>query len=473
MSSSPISRRDIFRGGLAAAAGAALAGCAQISPRISPAHAAAKLPEPPNGKVNPKVRLLNRFAFGPSQTDLESISAIGADGWLETQLKAQEAEDWGFLLQLRRLDALENEAYEARNFPQEDVLRQLQMAALLRSTYSRNQLFERMVEFWSDHFNIYGRKGLAAYRLSADGRDVIRAHALGNFGDMLMASAKSPAMLMYLDNHFNENGAPNENYAREIMELHTLGVDGGYTQKDVMEVSRCFSGWGLETGFLRRKGSFKFNPERHDPGTKRVLGRYFPPNQGVKDGEDMVRMLAVHPATARHLSRKACLRFLGHRSPNVEKSMAAAFIKSNGDIREWMRPLLFSSEVITAPAVYKRPVDLIVSSLRGTGAQTDGGAGLQERLRDMGQPLYQWPMPDGYPDDNDAWSSNILARWNFALDLAEGRISGTVINWANCDAKAALLGDDFILPPLAAGEKARSPKHTGALCLMAPDFQWK
>jgi uncharacterized protein (DUF1800 family) len=441
------------------------------------------LPEPPKGKVHPHVRLLNRFAFGPSSADLLSISTLGMEKWLEAQLAAKESEDWGLVLQLRRLDALVTEAYEARNFPQEDILRQLQMAALLRATYSRNQLYERMVEFWSDHFNIYGRKGLAAYRLSADGRDVIRAHALGNFGEMLMASAKSPAMLMYLDNHFNQDGAPNENYAREIMELHTLGVDGGYTQQDVMEVSRCFSGWGLETGSfsgidfeegrVRRKGSFRFYPERHDGGIKTVLGKTFPPNQGAKDGERVVKMLAQHPATARNLSKKACLRFLGLRSPKVEKAMAAAFLKSGGNIREWLSPLLLSTEIIESPPVLKRPMDLLVSSLRGTGARTDGGAGLQERLRDMGQPLYQWPMPDGYPDDNDAWSSNILARWNFAMDLAEGRISGTTIEWSNCDAKAALLGPDYELPPLEPGQKERSPQHVAALCLMAPDFQWK
>ena len=185
----------------------------------------------------------------------------------------------------------------------------LRQSAILRAVYSRRQLQERMVEFWSDHFNIYAFKGQGPQFKVVDDHETIRAHALGKFRDLLGASARSAAMLGYLDNTSNRKGVPNENYARELMELHTLGVHGGYTQRDVKEVARCLTGWTTEKHWHR--GRFLFDPDAHDNGAKQVLGLTIAPGGGVTDGERVLDMLAGHPSTARHLARKLCVHFLG------------------------------------------------------------------------------------------------------------------------------------------------------------------
>lgn len=229
MSNQPnISRRDALALGLAAGGAALLAGCSDVSRRISPEGKALKTP---TGNVSEEVRLANRLTFGPQGNDLAEIKTLGRKAWLDKQLAADQQDDPRLLLQLRRLSAIYYEGGELRDLPDYEVIRHLQQAAVLRAVYSPNQLQERMVDFWSNHFNLYGRKWPIAYSVPEDTRKVIRQHALGRFEDMLMASAKSPAMLQYLDNQINRKGVPNENYAREIMELHTLGVGGGYSQK--------------------------------------------------------------------------------------------------------------------------------------------------------------------------------------------------------------------------------------------------
>ena len=492
-------RRDGLKIGVAAGASGLLSGCSQVirhytAPALPPSLAR------PGGDPEPMARLLDRVAFGPAPRDLDRVVSLGKKAYIEEQLRAEGEEDRTLTLRLRGIDALRENAMEMRDLPDYEVLSGLQQAALLRAVYSRYPLRERMVDFWGNHFNIYGRKGWAAFFKPGDEDDVIRAHALGTFPDLLRASARSPAMLAYLDNEVNAKGVPNENYARELMELHALGVHGGYTQKDVQEVARCLTGWTVENRFLRRRGSFRFDPERHDDGAKTVLGVRIPPGGGVKDGERVLDLLAEHPNTAQFIAAKLCRYFLGTEDAAWTERIAGIYRKTGGDIRAMLRPILLSDELIQSPPVIKRPYDFVVSSLRVLGADTDGGKPIQEHLARMGQPLYQWPMPDGYPDATAAWTGSLLARWNFALALTSGGIGGTTVpleylarlagaEKGESDALMELIycrpADAKLLRPLRrelkslasrpATDEARPTRRAevAALCLAAPAFQWR
>lgn len=303
-------------------------------------------------------------------------------------------------------------------------MRQLSAATILRATYSKWQLRERMVDLWSNHFNIFADKAHGAYRKPTDDLAVVRSHALGSFPEMLLASARSPAMLTYLDNQVNNKAHPNENYARELMELHTLGVHGGYSQKDVMEVARCFTGWGVENRFLHHKGAFRFDPDQHDTGSKVVLGHAISAGGGVEDGEKVLAILGGHPGTAKFIASKLCRHFLGTSEGPWTEKLAQIYLGTNGHIPSMLRPLLLSDEVLHGAPVPKRPLDFMVSALRATASKTDGD-GIQTHLNNMGQPLFGWPMPDGYPERAASWSGSMLARWNFALELTSNKIPGT------------------------------------------------
>jgi uncharacterized protein (DUF1800 family) len=325
---------------------------------------------------------------------------------------------------------------------------------------------------------------LGAYRKGEDETRVVREHALGKFPDLLRASAHSPAMLAYLDNQVNERGVANENYARELMELHTLGVRGGYTQKDVAEVARCFTGWGIETRFLRAKGKFRFDPDRHDDGAKVVLGHRIPAGGGESDADQVLTILANHPQTARFVSARMCRHFIGEERDALIERTAETYRVSGGDIREMLRTLLLAPELLEAPPIAKRPLDFVVSGLRALNARTDGGKSLQEHLDRMGQPLYQWPMPDGYPERTSAWTSSLLARWNFAIALGEGRVKGTDLDLKDLLARIDGSGPHDKLATVTHGKSsgplvttlakhAAEPRRVAALCLAAPEFQWR
>jgi uncharacterized protein (DUF1800 family) len=470
-----VSRREA----LALGGAGLLAGCGPVVQRVadvrpSPAPRAPKLGEADG------VRLLKRAGFGPRPGDLDRLAQVGREAWIDAQLEAKAPDDPLLAFRLSRLDVFRLSAMEMRDLPLEEVLRQLQTAAILRAVYSDNQLHERMCDFWTDHFNVYGRKGWAAYRKGADETLTVRKHALGNFRDMVVASAKSPAMLAYLDNRFSKKGEPNENYARELLELHTLGVDGGYTHQDIDEVARCFTGWTLEDRFLRPRGNFRFDEERHDNGDKRVLGQTIRGGRGMQEGLDVIDLCCQHPATAAHLAKKLCRTFLGEDGKAWEARTAKAFLASRGDIRATIRPMLVSPDLDRSGPVLQRPFDFMVASLRATGAKTEARKELTDWLNTMGQPLYQWPMPDGYPTKTSAWTASLLPRWNFAFALAQGRIAGTSI-----DLKT-LAGDPFDAVRLAATVTGQArpgrladalatddPATALAVCLAAPEFQWR
>jgi uncharacterized protein (DUF1800 family) len=330
-----------------------------------------------------------------------------------------------------------------------------------------------MVDFWTNHFNVYARKGDSAFRKGADERDVVRSHALGRFVDLLRASSRSPAMLAFLDNPQNLKKHPNENYARELMELHTLGVGGGYSQRDVQEVARCFTGWTIETRFLRPRGHVRFDPESHDEGQKIVLGHVIPPNGGANDAELVLQILVEHPSTAKFISGKLVRYFYGTDDEALEASVSAAFSASAGDIRQTLKPLLKLKVLADGPAKAKRPFDVIVTAIRVTGGDTDGGNPVQAHLVGMGEPLYQWPMPDGYPIKAAAWSGNMLPRWNFAYAFAHGDISGTSAGSVGDPIETTLqLQPGKASKAIVAALSGKTPEDALAICLASPEFQW-
>ncbi len=426
---------------------------------------------------------LNRVTFGVTLTELDRLAELGKIAYLEQQLHPNEAgEEWLVRWRLRGFEIFQVHPAELGDLPVREVLRQLHQHAILRAVYSRYQLLERMVDFWRDHFNVYALKGLCAYYLPQYERDVLRRYALGRFVDLLKATARSPAMLLYLDNAMNRRGVPNENYARELMELHTLGVHGGYSQKDVQEVARCFTGWTVENRFLRPRGTFRFDPAQHDDAPKQVLGKIIEEG-GERDGERVLEMLAMHPSTARHLCTKLCVHFMGEAPEQTVQKLSKVYLDTGGDISEVLRELLLSEEFVQSPPAFKRPFDYMVSALRALYALTDGNRPLQEHLRKMGQPLYEWSLPDGYPHGEDAWKTGMLARWNFAIALCSNEIRGTSVDLralaGTSSPTETLLQTVFCLPASEHALHSLRQRLRGtieqqaALILASPQFQWR
>ncbi len=447
-----ITRRDFLKLAGILAAGSA-AGCSPLAGYL-PAGATDRNP----GEFPPPAywQALSRLTYGPTPAVWSRVSRIGLAAWIEEQLTPEKiADPWTNLL-VSRFEILDQDANQLRargdqlfdNTDPGRILVDFRRATLLRQTYSKRQLYEQIVEFWTDHFNISVEKGDCWYLKVVDDREVIRRHALGNFRDLLGASAHSPAMLVYLDNQANLREAPNENYARELLELHTLGVHGGYTQHDVMELARCLTGWTVKEHFWL--GEITFEPAQHAPGSKTVLSRTIPP---LGDGEldRVLDHLAVHPSTARTIAEKLARRFLADRpSPELVSRAADAFIASGGEITAVLRVVLLDG-LVQHPAdymgpKYKRPLNYVLSALRQTGSDTNGGPPIQTALARMGQPLYGWPTPDGYPDTASAWQGNLLPRWTFALDLVEDRLQGTKF-----DLPVFLSGFQAEDPPALAG----------------------
>ena len=331
--------------------------------------------------------------------------------------------------------------------PQQVVARDLMQAKLLRAIYSTRQLQEVLVDFWFNHFNIYLDKGQDRYMTTAYERDAIRPHVLGKFRDMLEATAKSPAMLFYLDNW--QSVAPdvrplragpnrrglNENYGRELLELHTLGVDGGYTQKDVTEVARCFTGWTIAQP--NRGGGFTFNARMHDQGEKTVLGVTIPAGGGIQDGEKVLDIVAHHPSTAHFISRKLAQRFVADDPPaSLTDRMADTFLKTDGDIREVLKTMLNSKEFWSRGAYrskMKSPFEMVVSAVRAVNGDVDFALPLANQVAQLGQPLYRKQEPTGYSNSSKEWlnSAGLLARMNFALQLANGNMPGVRVETAS------------------------------------------
>jgi uncharacterized protein (DUF1800 family) len=372
------------------------------------------------------------------------------------------------------------------------VILELQQARLLRALYSQRQLYEVMVDFWSNHFNIFAAKGVDRWLATSYDRDTIRPHALGRFKDLLLATAQSPAMLFYLDNWLsaspnaavamfapnNRRRGLNENYARELMELHTLGVEGGYTQQDVREVARCFTGWTIRQP--RSEGTFHFEPRIHDPGEKIVFGNRIPPGGGMEDGLRVIDLLSRHPSTARFIALKLARRFIADDPPpSIVNKAAEAFSRSDGDIPTVLRTLIDSPEFFspeTYQAKVKKPLEFVASALRTTGAEVRLSHQLLRYLGRMGEPLFLALPPTGYPDVAASWTSPdmLLTRMNFATDLIANRIPGSRLRLealSDKDSYARLIAPDALSTATRSALAETEGSQAIALLMAAPEFQ--
>jgi len=397
-----------------------------------------------------------------------------------------------------------------------EPLVELSMQKVVRAAYSERQLQEVLADFWFNHFNVDARKGPERFMLTEYERDVIRPHVLGHFRDLLGATAHSSAMLFYLDNWmsadpngphpaagqrpFGPNGFPrrpglgrfppprpqqvqqqrknapkglNENYGRELLELHTLGVDGGYTQKDVTEVARAFTGWSIANP--RQGGGFRFMPQLHDEGEKVVLGRHIKAGGGEHDGDEVLDLLANHPATARFISTKLVRRFVNDTPPQALVDRTTdTFRETHGDLRAVMKTILTSPEFLSVDAYrakVKSPFEFIVSAVRATGADISDARPVVRSMQQLGMPLYQCQPPTGYKDTADAWVNTgaLVNRMNDALALASGRMPGVRIS--NAPAAESVLAGTMSETTRATIAKATMPPQALALALGSPEFQ--
>jgi len=363
---------------------------------------------------------------------------------------------------LADMNPQQRETILAMNNPQQVVADELIEGKLLRAVYSDRQLQEVLTDFWFNHFNVFIGKSADRYLLTSYERDVIRVHAMGKFEDLLVTTAQSPAMLFYLDNWLsvgpnsdaangirtrtakkqNHKDVPvtqakgkrnglNENFGRELMELHTLGVNGGYSQKDVTEVARVFTGWTLKQP--KEGNGFSFEERMHEPGEKMVLGHRIKPN-GEKEGLEVLHILAHNPSTAKFVCSKLAMRFVSDNPPSaLVDQMSRTFLKKDGDIREVLKTMLHSPEFWSDTnyrAKVKTPLEFVASALRASGAQVTDARAIAAQLQALGMPLYGMQPPTGYSMKAEAWvnSAALLGRMNFALSLTTGKLKGIQVD---------------------------------------------
>ncbi|MEO5568851.1 MAG: DUF1800 domain-containing protein [Gemmatimonadaceae bacterium] len=442
--------------------------------------------------TNSRARLVRRISMGMTPSAMNRVEQLGYQEYLNRQLAYADLDDSSVAAVVAaRWPLISAPVSTLFTANQGTLQQQLQEATIYRAAFSERQLYERMVEFWTDHFNVAITK--VGFLKVVDDRDVIRRHALGRFRDLLMATAKSPAMLAYLDQTQSRRGAPNENYARELMELHTVGVDGGYTQTDVSELARVLTGWTIQG-----QSAFVFNPSLHDFGAKAVMGQSFPATstsvgtQAISEGEQFINYLASHPNTATYVSTKL-VRWLLQAEPTATQIavVSHAWKATGGNIRLVVRAILNEGWLAVAPAKFKRPFHFLVSALRATNAEVTSAAGLNSRLNTIGQPLFIYETPDGYPDLVEYWSGNIMPRWSFATFLSTQN-SGTTVRVVTTpflsgspDAAIDMIDTNFfggemsltlrlaLLGYLKAGtfNDARV-RETMALALSSAEFQW-
>lgn len=483
---------------------------------------------------------LNRLGFGPRPGDVEKVMQMGVDKWIDQQLHPERIADAAVDARLRQLPTMQmsnadilkkyyapvlmarkeakansgaDNQQEMRRELMKDipydqrpqrVMEDLLSQRIIRAAESDRQLNEVMVDFWMNHFNVFAGKGLDRFLLTSYERDTIRPHIWGRFEDLLRATAKSPAMLFYLDNARSvaapenrpqrvarfgrframpaqqnakqKQGGLNENYAREIMELHTLGVDGGYTQKDVTELARVFTGWTI-TRPQDRQGEaaeFMFRPQLHDIGSKTVLGVHFRPGGGMEEGEQMIHFLAHQPATAHHIALQLCQRLVSDEPPPaLVDRVAKRFLATDGDLRETVKAVVTSPE-FWSPATYrakvKTPFEYVISATRALGMHVDQPAQVARALQQIGEPLYGSQPPTGYSDKAEAWMNTgaLLNRMNFAVDLAK---RAPLDPNATVASLAVTLAGDEISGATCDKIKEKDPHLIAGLILGSPEFQ--
>jgi uncharacterized protein (DUF1800 family) len=385
------------------------------------------------------------------------------------------------------------------NAPQQVVAYDLLDSKMLRAVESTRQLGEEMDDFWFNHFNVYYEKGADRFLIPQYEREAIRPHIFGQFRDLLEATAKSPAMLFFLDNF--ESVRPdidandkkrkvkrglNENYGRELMELHTLGVNGGYTQKDVTEVARCFTGWGIQEP--RKGGGFFYNDKLHDKGEKIVLGHVIAAGGAIDDGEQVLDILARHPSTAHFISKQLAQRFVADNPPDVlVHRMAQTFLATNGSIREVMKTMLDSKEFWSEGAYrakVKSPFEMVASSARALDAHVIDAWALAGQVGTLGEPLYRKLEPTGYSNLSSEWvnSAALLGRMNFALQLAQDHVESVKVDVSRFGDDPAAVAKILMSRAMSSqtraaidkaleDKKQKNPGLVAALVIGSPDFQ--
>ncbi len=443
------------------------------------------------------VHVLNRLGYGPKPGDVERVKQMGVERYIDSQLHpesipvpqdltdrlaALDTVKWSAGESLREFNELRKEvrnedegAKQKRRQMYGKMSREAADARLLRAIDSPRQLEEVMVEFWFNHFNVFSGKGVDRALITSYERDAIRPYAMGSFRDLLGATAHHPAMLFYLDNVVSTSSAYgdelakrgskgprglNENYARELMELHTLGVDGGYTQKDVTELARMLTGWTYAPQRMARfNENFTFDPRRHDQGTKTWLGRTVQP-AGQREGEMALDVLAVHPSTAHHISFQLAQYFVSDNPPPaLVERMAKTWIASNGDIRSVLKTLFTSAEFMApenAGAKFKTPYQFVISAVRASGLPVTNVQPLLGTMTQLGMPLYGCQTPDGYKNTQEAWLNPdaLTRRIAFATALGSGRLA---LASAPVDLPQQAMSASAALPARAAAQGDMTP----------------
>lgn len=432
--------------------------------------------------------VLNRLAYGARPGEIEAVAQAGVMNWIDRQLGFEDVRDPALAQLEASFDVLHTSPGELQELQQKNLARvrqaqalgdssarqamvnqirreqqvnrralqtllmQLQTITVARAVESDHQLDEILADFWTNHFNVFINKGRDRAYFADFLERTIRGHMLGKFADLLIATARSPAMLFYLDNATSvadgtqqrmsarrrtktpsRRTAPNglnENYARELLELHTLGVDGGYTQQDVVAVARILTGWGID----RRTASYIFRPIAHDNQAKAFLGQTFPAGGGEAEGIRLLRMLASEPATMHHVSAELCTRFVADVPPDgCIDSAVRAWKRSDGELREVVRAIILSPDFLAAANIdskVKTPLEFVASALRAVAAVPDSTPRLAQRIGRLGEPLFQHTTPDGYGEREEDWvnSGALLERMNFAVQLASGRMPGARVD---------------------------------------------
>jgi len=401
--------------------------------------------------------VLSRLTFGPRTGDAERVAKMGVDRWIDQQLRPQSIADTALNVALAtnpawtepaaQLSVLADPAKQFATTPMAALMKDTAAIAALkliaaklrsatalndalftgkvvRAQMSERQLLEVVADFWENHFSVFSGKMPSREALIVWDRDVLRPRALGKFRDLLGAVAHSPAMLFYLDNHLSRKNALNENYARELLELHTLGVDGGYTQHDVIEVARALTGWSIATP--REPSVFAFRREQHDTLPKMVLGHALRSGRGIEDGEEVLDILARHPSTAHYISLKLARRLVSDDPPPALVDRAAAtFTRTDGDIAAVVRTIVTSREFFSRAAFrakVKTPFQLVISVRRALDSPPDTTVATVRLIAQLGQATFSWQTPEGWPEKGGAWmnSGTIFKRIKFAGDVASG-----------------------------------------------------
>lgn len=493
----PIPRRQFLRQAGAAAGACALASCGKAGSRLRNLLPSFRpqpvelvpFAVPASESIDLLSHALNRLTWGAAPGEYARLRGLGPTeteafhAFVEEQLAPEKLDDGWTKAAVAPLEAIREETGELFEFKPSQLDEELTRHAVIRAVHSRRQLYEVMVAFWSDHFNIDSSKLDCRWFKTVDDRSVIRAHALGKFWDLLRASALSPAMLFYLDGRANRKRTPeekpNENYARELLELHTLGVHGGYTQQDVMEAARCLTGWTVTGREVRsRIGVVRFDASAHDDGPKRVLGTEIPAGGGKADLDALLDIVSAHPSTAQFIATKLCRHFIADEPPSAAvQAVAAAFSASGGDIRQTLRVLFAAPEFAAQRGNrIKRPFHFVVSALRCTGATTTCGAGVKRALRIMGHAPFHYPTPEGPSPIGADWLSTLLHRWDFAVRLSAGTLKCSTVHpgkLQDCAGGAeGLLRHLFGRTPDATEmEAAAGSDSLLALALCSPAFQ--